>query len=133
MGSEDDSSSQSSSNSNSSSKVEKSSSDSDSESSEVAKARVKNTCTALNQQMSQKSELDGFSMKPSDDQFIVTVPSTATSLSNNEQKSVYKSIVNLIYQYDNGTNQGSYVEFDDDSGTPVAHYSIMSDKIKLDE
>lgn len=102
------------------------------ESDEVAKARVKNTCDALNSEMSKHSELDGFSMKPSGDQFKVTVPSSATALSDNEQKSLYKSVVDLIYSYDNGTNQGSYVEFDGDDGMPVAHYSYIGDKIKLD-
>ncbi|MCC4372337.1 hypothetical protein [Limosilactobacillus reuteri] len=103
------------------------------ESDEVAKARVKNTCDALNSEMSKHSELDGFSMKPSGNQFKVTVPSSATALSDNEQKSLYKSVVDLIYSYDNGTNQGSYVEFDGDDGMPVAHYSYIGDKIKLDE
>ena len=103
------------------------------ESDEVAKARVQNTCDALNSAMSKHSELDGFSMKPSGDQFKVTVPSSTTALSDNEQKSLYKSVVDLIYSYDNGTNQGSYVEFDGDDGMPVAHYSYIGDKIKLDE
>ncbi|KEK15987.1 hypothetical protein HQ33_07435 [Limosilactobacillus reuteri] len=120
----------------SSSKPSSSSKDDDSsdekESDEVAKARVKNTCDALNDEMSKHSELDGFSMKPSGDQFKVTVPSSATALSDNEQKSLYKSVVDLIYSYDNGTNQGSYVEFDGDDGMPVAHYSYIGDKIKLD-
>ena len=103
------------------------------ESNEVAKARVKNTCDALNEEMSNHSELDGFSMKPDGDQFKVTVPNTATALSDNEQKSLYKSIVDLIYQYDNGTNEGAYVEFEGNDGIPVAHYSYISGKIKLDE
>lgn len=106
---------------------------SEKESDEVAKARVKNTCDALNEEMAKHSELDGFSMKPSGDQFKVTVPSSATGLSDNEQKSLYKSVVDLIYSYDNGTNQGAYVEFDGQDGMPVAHYSYISDKIKLDE
>ncbi|WP_323059007.1 hypothetical protein [Limosilactobacillus reuteri] len=120
----------------SSSKPSSSSKDDDSsdekESDEVAKARVKNTCDALNSEMSKHSELDGFSMKPSGNQFKVTVPRSATALSDNEQKSLYKSVVDLIYSYDNGTNQGSYVEFDGDDGMPVAHYSYIGDKIKLD-
>lgn len=106
---------------------------SEKESDEVAKARVKNTCDALNEEMAKHSELDGFSMKPSGDQFKVTVPNTATALSDNEQKSLYKSIVDLIYSYDNGTNEGAYVEFDGNDGMPVAHYSYISGKIKLDE
>lgn len=106
---------------------------SEKESDEVAKARVKNTCDALNEEMSKHSELDGFSMKPDGDQFKVTVPNTATALSDNEQKSLYKSIVDLIYSYDNGTNEGAYVEFDGNDGMPVAHYSYISGKIKLDE
>lgn len=106
---------------------------SEKESDEVAKARVKNTCDALNEEMAKHSELDGFSMKPSGDQFKVTVPNTATALSDNEQKSLYKSIVDLIYSYDNGTNEGSYVEFDGSDGMPIAHYSYISNKIKLDE
>lgn len=106
---------------------------SEKESDEVAKARVKNTCDALNEEMAKHSELDGFSMKPSGDQFKVTVPNIATALSDNEQKSLYKSIVDLIYSYDNGTNEGSYVEFDGSDGMPVAHYSYISGKIKLDE
>lgn len=121
----------SSSKSSSSSKDDNSSDEKESD--EVAKARVKNTCDALNSEMSKHSELNGFSMKPSGDQFKVTVPSSATSLSDNEQKSLYKSVVDLIYSYDNGTNQGSYVEFDGDDGMPVAHYSYIGDKIKLDE
>ncbi len=106
---------------------------SEKESDEVTKSRVKNTCDALNEEMSKHSELNGFSMKPSGDQFKVTVPNSATALSDNEQKSLYKSIVDLIYSYDNGTNQGAYVEFDGQDGMPVAHYSYISDKIKLDE
>lgn len=106
---------------------------SEKESDEVAKARVKNTCDALNEEMAKHSELDGFSMKPDGDQFKVTVPNTATALSDNEQKSLYKSIVDLIYSYDNGTNEGAYVEFDGNDGMPVAHYSYISGKIKLDE
>lgn len=108
-------------------------SSSEKENDEVVKARVKNTCDALNDQMSQHSELDGFSMKPNGDQFKVTVPSSVTALSDNEQKSLYKSIVDLVYKYDNGTNQGSYVEFDGEDGMPVAHYSYISDGIKLDK
>lgn len=106
---------------------------SEKESDEVAKARVKNTCDALNEEMAKHSELDGFSMKPSGDQFKVTVPDTATALSDNEQKTLYKSIVDLIYKQGNGSNEGSYVEFDAQDGSPVAHYSYISDKIKLDE
>lgn len=121
----------SSSKSSSSNKADDSSDEKESD--EVAKARVKNTCDALNSEMSKHSELDGFSMKPSGNQFKVTVPSSATALSDNEQKSLYKSVVDLIYSYDNGTNQGSYVEFDGDDGMPVAHYSYIGDKIKLDE
>ena len=120
----------------SSSKPSSSSKDDDSsdekESDEVAKARVKNTCDALNEEMAKHSELDGFSMKPSGDQFKVTVPDTATALSDNEQKTLYKSIVDLIYKQGNGSNEGSYVEFDAQDGSPVAHYSYISDKIKLD-
>lgn len=123
---------------NSSKESSSSSSDDDEASSEkesdkVSKARVKNTCDALNEEMSKHSELDGFSMKPDGDQFNVTVPNTATALSDNEQKSLYKSIVDLIYSYDNGTNEGAYVEFDGNDGMPVAHYSYISGKIKLDE
>ena len=119
--------------SSSSSSKSNSKSENDKESREVVKARVKNTCDALNEEMSKHSELEGFSMKPSGDQFKVTVPSSTTSLSNNDQKSIYKSVVDLIYSYDNGTNQGSYVEFDGDDGMPVAHYSYVSDSVKLDK
>lgn len=115
----------------SSSKDENSSSQKDSD--ELAKIRTKNTCDALNEEMSKHSELDGFSMKPSGNQFKVTVPNTATALSDNEQKSLYKNIVDLIYSYDNGTNEGAYVEFDGSDGMPIAHYSYISNKIKLDE
>lgn len=100
---------------------------------ELTKTKVKNSCDALNSEMAKHSELDGFSMKPSGDQFKVTVPSSATGLSDDEQKSLYKSVVDLIYSYDNGTNEGSYVEFDGSDGMPIAHYSYISNKIKLDE
>lgn len=133
---EPNSTSQSADTTSSSSKTSSSSEDDSSdekESDKVSKARVKNTCDALNEEMSKHSELDGFSMKPDGDQFKVTVPNTATALSDNEQKSLYKSIVDLIYSYDNGTNEGAYVEFDGNDGMPVAHYSYISGKIKLDE
>jgi|GEM_PF-4923163 len=116
-----------------SSSNKKSKSSSKTSKSELAKTKVKNTCDALNEEMSKHSELDGFSMKPSGDQFKVTVPSSATGLSDNEQKSLYKSVVDLIYSYDNGTNEGAYVEFDGSDGIPIAHYSYISNKIKLDE
>lgn len=122
-----------SSSSNSSSASESKDASSGKESDQIAKARVKNTCDALNDQISQHSELDGFSINPSGDQFKVTVPASVTAMTDNEQKTLYKNIVDLIYKYDNGTNQGSYVEFDGEDGSPVAHYSYISDKIKLDE
>ena len=127
-----DDSSTKSSTASSSSKVSSSSESSDRESEKIAKEKVKNTCGAINQQISQHQELAGFKLKPSDDQFTVIVPPTATSLSDNEQKSVYQSLLKLIYDYDNGTNDGTFVEFQDQMGNPIARSSYTgSGKIKL--
>lgn len=125
--------SHSSSSSSSSSSAKQSSEKADSESEKVEKEKVKNTCNALNQQFSQHEELQGFKLKPAaGDQFTVEVPSTATALSDNEQKSVYQNILKLIYSYDNGTNEGTMVEFQDQMGNMVARSSYTGDgEIKL--
>lgn len=98
----------------------------------VDKLKVKNTCNAINQQIDQHQELAGFKLKPAGDQFTVVVPPTATSLSDNEQKSVYQSMLKLIYDYDNGTNDGTFVEFQDQMGNPIARSSYTgSGEVKL--
>lgn len=101
----------------------------------VTKARVKNTCNALNEEMSQHEELQGFKLKPSTgsgDQFVAVVPDSVTGMSDNEQESVYRSLVKLIYSYDNGTNEGTQVEFEDSTGTPIARSSYTGDgEVKL--
>ena len=124
--------SKSSDSSQNTSSSESSKSESSKEDSEVAKAKVKNTCNAINQQIDQHQELAGFKLKPADDQFTVVVPPTATSLSDNEQKSVYQSMLKLIYDYDNGTNDGTFVEFQDQMGNPIARSSYTgSGEVKL--
>lgn len=126
-------SSSSDSKSSDSSQNTSSSESSSKEDSEVAKARVKNTCNALNDKMSQKSELNGFSMKPlNGDQFLVVVPSSVPAMSDNEQKEIYQSVVDLIYKYDNGTNEGTYVEFQTQDGNRVAYTIHGGFKVKLD-
>lgn len=103
----------------------------------VDKLKVKNTCNALNEEMSQHQELQGFKLKPSTgggDSFIAEVPDTVTAMSDNEQQSVYRSLVKLIYSYDNGTNEGTLVEFEDSTGTPVARSSYTgSGEVKLEK
>lgn len=120
--------------SSSDAKSEQASKKKDSESEKVEKEKVKNTCDAINQQIAQHEELDGFKLKPAGDgtQFTVEVPATATALSDNEQKSVYQSMLKLIYSYDNGTNEGTMVEFQDQMGNMVARSSYLGDgSIKL--
>lgn len=101
----------------------------------VDKLKVKNTCKTLNDEMSQHSELQGFKLKPSTgsgDQFVAVVPDSVTGMSDNEQESVYRSLVKLIYSYDNGTNEGTQVEFEDSTGTPIARSSYTGDgEVKL--
>lgn len=130
---DDDSSSSSSSSSQSSS--QSSSSKKSSEDEQVAKAKVKNTCDALNQQISQKQELQGFKLSPSDDggdQFTVTVPDSVVAMSKDEQKQIYTSVIRLIWGYDNGTNDGTFVQFQDQGGTPVGRSSLTgSDQAKV--
>lgn len=124
--------SNSDSSSSSTAKSEQSSKGKESESEKVDKLKVKNTCKAINQEIAQHQELQGFKLKPSGDQFTVVVPSTATSLSDNQQKSVYQSLLKLIYEYDNGTNQGTFVEFQDQMGNPIARSSYTgSGEVKL--
>lgn len=120
------SSSSSSSSSNSQSSSQNSSSKKSSEDEKVDKAKVKNTCDALNQQISQKQELQGFKLSPSDDggdQFTVTVPDSVVAMSKSEQKRIYTSMVRLIWNYDNGTNEGTFIQFQDQGGTPVGRSS----------
>lgn len=103
----------------------------------VDKLKVKNTCKALNDEMSQHSELQGFKLKPSSgegDQFVAEVPDTVTAMSDNEQEAVYRSLVKLIYSYDNGTNDGTLVEFENSNGTPVARSTYTGDgDVKLEK
>ncbi len=101
----------------------------------VDKLKVKNTCNALNEEMSQHQELQGFKLKPSKgagDQFVAVVPDSVTGMSDNEQESVYRSLVKLIYSYDNGTNEGTQIEFESQTGTPIARSSYTgSGDVKL--
>lgn len=103
----------------------------------VDKLKVKNTCKTLNGEMSQHSELQGFKLKPSSgagDQFVAEVPDTVTAMSDNEQEAVYRSLVKLIYSYDNGTNDGTLVEFENSNGTPVARSTYTGDgDVKLEK
>lgn len=116
-------------------KQAKKDSESEKEDTKVSKARVKNTCNALNEEMLQHEELQGFKLKPSNgagDQFVAIVPDSVTGMSDNEQESVYRSLVKLIYSYDNGTNEGTQIEFEDQTGTPVARSSYTgSGEVKL--
>lgn len=116
-------------------KQAKKDSESEKEDAQASKARVKNTCNALNEEMSQHEELQGFKLKPSTgsgDQFVAVVPDSVTGMSDNEQESVYRSLVKLIYSYDNGTNEGTQVEFEDSTGTPIARSSYTGDgEVKL--
>lgn len=103
----------------------------------VDKLKVKNTCNALNEEMSQHQELQGFKLKPSTgggDSFIAEVPDTVTAMSDNEQQSVYRSLVKLIYSYDNGTNDGTMVEFEDSAGSLIARSSYTgTGEVKLEK
>lgn len=103
-----------------------SSSSSDIESSKVESAKLKNTANGLNKQISQHQELNGFQIKAdnSHDQFIVNVPNNVTAMSKSEQQGVYSSVVKLIRSYDNGTNEGTYIEFHDQQGNVVGHSSL---------
>lgn len=116
-------------------KQAKKDSESEKEDTKVTKARVKNTCNALNEEMSQYEELQGFKLKPSNgagNQFVAIVPDSVTGMSDNEQESAYRSLVKLIYSYDNDTNEGAQIEFEDQTGTPVARSSYTgSGEVKL--
>lgn len=127
----DSSNNNNSSTSESSSSSSKTSSESSKENSEVDKARVKNTCNAINKQIAQHPELQGFKLKPYDDQFTVIVPANVLAMSDNEQRTVYQSVENLIYKYDNGTNQGTFIEFQDSNGNAVARSSYTGGRVKL--
>ena len=108
-----------------------------SEDEKVGKLKVKNTCKALNSEMSKHSDLQGFKLKPSSgagDEFVATVPDTVTSMSDNEQETVYRSLVKLVYSYDNGTNSGTQIEFENSNGTPVARSTYTGDgNVKLEK
>ena len=71
---------------------------------------------------------------PISDQFVAEVPDAVTSMSDNEQENVYRSLVKLIYSYDNGTNEGTLVEFENSNGTPVARSTYTGDgNVKLEK
>lgn len=85
----------------------------------------------MNQYISQHQELSGFSVKynTTDDAYEVTVPNTVTGATDNEQKSLYSTIAEVIQSKD---PDAYTIDFVDQGNMPVAHVGAFSGTIKLD-
>ena len=114
-----------------SSKKAKSESISESKSESYDQAMDDATYTALaknlTSQMSNDSTLNGFKIDYKDDgQFFVTVPNSVAAMTDNEQKEVYGSVINLLESH----NANAPVSFYDQNGNPVARMTL-SGGVKL--
>ena len=114
-----------------SSKKAKSESISESKSESYDQAMDDATYTALarnlTSQMASDSTLNGFKIDYKDDgQFYVTVPNSVAAMTDNEQKEVYGSVINLLESH----NANAPVSFYDQNGNPVARMTL-SGGVKL--
>lgn len=114
-----------------SSKKAKSESISESKSESRDQAMDDATYTALaknlTSQMANDSTLNGFKIDYKDDgQFFVTVPNSVAAMTDNEQKEVYGSVINLLESH----NANAPVSFYDQNGNPVARMTL-SGGVKL--
>jgi hypothetical protein len=115
-----------------SSKKAKSESISESKSESYDQAMDDATYTALaknlTSQMASDSTLNGFKIdyKKDDGQFFVTVPNSVAAMTDNEQKEVYGSVINLLESH----NANAPVSFYDQNGNPVARMTL-SGGVKL--
>lgn len=113
-----------------SSKKAKSESISESKSESYDQAMDDATYTALaknlTSQMASDSTLNGFKIAYKDGQFEVTVPTEVAAMTDNEQKEVYGSVINLLESH----HANAPVSFYDQNGNPVARMTL-SGGVKL--
>lgn len=114
-----------------SSKKAKSESISESKSESYDQAMDDATYTALaknlTSQMASDSTLNGFKIDYKDDgQFFVTVPNSVAAMTDNEQKEVYGSVINLLESH----HANAPVSFYDQNGNAVARMTL-SGGVKL--
>ncbi len=113
-----------------SSKKAKSESISESKSESRDQAMDDATYTALaknlTSQMANDSTLNGFKIAYKDGQFEVTVPTEVAAMTDNEQKEVYGSVINLLESH----HANAPVSFYDQNDNPVARMTL-SGGVKL--
>lgn len=113
-----------------SSKKAKSESISESKSESRDQAMDDATYTALaknlTSQMASDSTLNGFKIAYKDGQFEVTVPTEVAAMTDNEQKEVYGSVIELLESH----HANAPVSFYDQNGNPVARMTL-SGGVKL--
>lgn len=113
-----------------SSKKAKSESISESKSESRDQAMDDATYTALaknlTSQMASDSTLNGFKIAYKDGQFEVTVPTEVAAMTDNEQKEVYGSVINLLESH----HANAPVSFYDQNGNAVARMTL-SGGVKL--
>ena len=80
----------------------------------------------LTSQMASDSTLNGFKIAYKDSQFYVTVPDNVATMTDNEQKEVYSSVISLLESH----NANAPVSFYDQNGNPVARMTL-SGGVKL--
>ena len=109
----------------------KSASESSSEMRDVSHIRGKNISNDLNNQISQHPELTGFSVNYNEntEAYEVTVPSEVTASTDNEQKTLYNTIIGAITKSD----PDARIEFYNPQHMEVAHTGVFTGDIKLDE
>ena len=114
-----------------SSSFSKSANEDSSEMHDVSHTRGKNISNNLNSQISQHPELTGFSVNYNEntEAYEVTVPSEVTASTDNEQKTLYNTIVGAITKSD----PDARIEFYNPQHMEVAHTGIFTGNIKLDE
>lgn len=113
-----------------SSKKAKSESISESKSESYDQAMDDATYTALaknlTSQMASDSTLNGFKIAYKDGQFEVTVPTEVAAMTDNEQKEIYGSVINLLESH----HANAPVSFYDQNDNPVARMTL-SGGVKL--
>ncbi|WP_371967198.1 hypothetical protein [Limosilactobacillus fermentum] len=80
----------------------------------------------LTSQMASDSTLNGFKIAYKDGQFEVTVPTEVAVMTDNEQKEVYSSVINLLESH----NANAPVSFYDQNGNALARMTL-SGGVKL--
>ncbi len=80
----------------------------------------------MTSQMANDSTLNGFKIAYKDGQFEVTVPTEVAAMTDNEQKEVYGSVINLLESH----HANAPVSFYDQNDNPVARMTL-SGGVKL--